>query len=156
VLIKIIKKRIKHNPRRWHEKLSEALWAHRTSRHRVVNVTPFELVYGQEALLPVEIGLQSLRVTRQGSLSAKEYHDLMMDKVDDIHESRFKALEEIEKEKIKIAKAYKKHVIEKSFQVGDLVWKMILPLGTQSAKFDKWSPSWEGPFRVIWVVSGNA
>jgi hypothetical protein len=34
VLIKIIKKRIKDNPRRWHEKLSEALWAHRTSRHR--------------------------------------------------------------------------------------------------------------------------
>jgi hypothetical protein len=33
VLIKIIKKRIKDNPRRWHEKLSEALWAHRTSRH---------------------------------------------------------------------------------------------------------------------------
>jgi hypothetical protein len=32
VLIKIIKKMIKDNPRRWHEKLSEALWAHRTSR----------------------------------------------------------------------------------------------------------------------------
>jgi hypothetical protein len=30
VQIKIIKKRIKDNPRRWHEKLSEALWAHRT------------------------------------------------------------------------------------------------------------------------------
>jgi hypothetical protein len=41
----------------------------------------------------------------------------MMDKIDDIPESQFKALEEIEKEKIKIAKAYNKHVIEKSFQV---------------------------------------
>jgi transposase InsO family protein len=30
VLIKIIKKRIKGNPRKWHEKLSEELWAHRT------------------------------------------------------------------------------------------------------------------------------
>jgi hypothetical protein len=30
----------------------------------------------------------------------------MMDKIDDVPESRFKALEEIEKEKIKIAKAY--------------------------------------------------
>jgi hypothetical protein len=56
-------------------------------------------------VLPVEIVLQSLRVTGHGSLSAKEYHELMMDKVDDVHESRFKALEEIEKEKIKIAKA---------------------------------------------------
>jgi hypothetical protein len=65
-------------------------------------------------------------------------------------------LEEIEKEKVKIAKAYNKRVAEKSFQVGDLVWKMILPLGTRSGKFDKWSLSWEGPFRVIRVVPGNA
>jgi hypothetical protein len=54
----------------------------------------------------------------------------MMDRIDHVPKSRFKALEEIEKEKIKIAKAYNKHVMEKLFQVGDLVWKMILPLGT--------------------------
>jgi hypothetical protein len=46
--------------------------------------------------------------------------------------------------------------VEKSFQVGDLVWKTILPLGNQSGKFGKWSASWEGLFRVIHVVSGNA
>jgi hypothetical protein len=80
----------------------------------------------------------------------------MMDKIDDVHGSRFKALEEIEKEKIKIAKAYNKRVVEKSFQDGDLVWKTILPLGTRSGKFGKWLPSWEGPFRVIRVVPGNA
>jgi hypothetical protein len=106
--------------------------------------------------LPMEIGLHSLRVTGRGSLSAKEYHELMMYKIDDVHESQFKALEEIEKEKIKIAKAYNKRVVGKLFQVGDLVWKMILPLGTQSSKFGKWSPSWEGPFRVIRVVPDNA
>jgi hypothetical protein len=156
VLIKIIKKRIEDNPSRLHEKLSEALWAHRTSRHTATKVTPFELVYGQEVVLPVEVGLQNLKVTGLDSLSAKEYHELMMDKIDDVPESRFKALEEIEKEKVKIAKAYNKRVMENSFQVGDLVWKMILPLGTRSGKFGKWSPSWEGPFRVIQVVPGNA
>jgi transposase InsO family protein len=52
VLIKIIKKRIKENPRRSHEKLLEAMWAHRTSRHRATKVTPFKLLYGQEAVLP--------------------------------------------------------------------------------------------------------
>jgi hypothetical protein len=65
-------------------------------------------------------------------------------------------LEEIERENVKIAKAYNKRVMEKLFQDGDLVWKMILLLGTQSDKFGKWSPSWEGSFRVIWVVPGNA
>jgi hypothetical protein len=135
VLIKIIKKRIKDNPRKWHEKLSKALWVHRTSRHRANKITPFELVYGQEAVLPVEIGLQHLRVTEQDSLSAKEYHKLMMDKIDNVSESQFNALEKMEREKVKIHKAYNKHVVEKSFQVGDLIWKMILPLGSRSGKF---------------------
>jgi hypothetical protein len=92
-------------------------------------------------VLPVEIGLKILRVTRQDSLSAKKYHELMMDKIDVVPESRFKALEEKEREKVKIAKAYNKRVVKKSFQVGDLVWKIILPLGTRSGKFGKWSPS---------------
>jgi hypothetical protein len=107
-------------------------------------------------VLPVEIGLQSLRVTGQGSLLAKGYHELMMDRIDDVPEGWFKALVEIEKEKVKIAKAYNKRVMEKSFHVLDLVWKMILLLGTRSCKFGKWSPSWEGPFRVIRVVPSNA
>jgi hypothetical protein len=86
-LIKIIKKRIEDSPRRWHEMLSEALWAHRTSRHGATKVTPFELVYGQEAVLPVEVRLQNLRVIGQAHLSAKEYNELMMDKIDDAPES---------------------------------------------------------------------
>jgi hypothetical protein len=45
-LIKLIEKKIDNNPRRWHEVLSEALWAHRISRHDATKVTPFELVYG--------------------------------------------------------------------------------------------------------------
>jgi hypothetical protein len=87
------------------------LWAHRTSRHGATKVTPFELVYGQEAVLPVEVSLQNLRITRQDYLSATEYTELMMDRVVEAPESWIKALDEIEKEKVKIAKAYNKHVV---------------------------------------------
>lgn len=41
----------------------------------------------------------------------------------------------------------------KSFQVNDLVWKIILPIGTKDNKFGKWSPSWEGPFQIVIVCS---
>ena len=37
-----------------------------------------------------------------------------------------------------------------------MVWKLILPIGTKSSKFGKWSPTWEGPFRVNICVPGNA
>jgi hypothetical protein len=59
-LIKLIKKKIEENPKRWHEILLEALWAHRISKHSATNVTPFELVYGQEVILTVEVNLDVL------------------------------------------------------------------------------------------------
>jgi transposase InsO family protein len=85
-LIKLIKKKIEDNPRRWHEILSEALWAHRISRHGATRVTPFELVYGQEAILPVEVNLAAYRLAKQSELSAVDYHDLMMNNIDDVIE----------------------------------------------------------------------
>jgi transposase InsO family protein len=45
-IIKLIKKKIEENSKRWHEVLSEALWAHHISKHSATKVTPFELVYG--------------------------------------------------------------------------------------------------------------
>jgi transposase InsO family protein len=58
ILIKLIKKKI------------EDLWAHRISRHGATEVTPFELVYGHETVLPVEVNLDAYRLARQNDLSA--------------------------------------------------------------------------------------
>jgi hypothetical protein len=66
----------------------------------VTGVTPFELGFGQEAMLLVEINLQSLRVDKQNALSVQEHADLMMDNIDEIADNRLKALREIEKEKL--------------------------------------------------------
>jgi hypothetical protein len=99
-LIKLIKKKIEDNLRKWHEVLSEALWTHHISRHGATKVTPFELVYGQEAILPVEVNLVAYRLAKQNELSAVDYHDLMMDNIDEITDKRLQALKEIEKDKI--------------------------------------------------------
>jgi hypothetical protein len=131
-LIKLIKKKIEENPRRWHEVFSEALWAHRISRHNTTKVTPFELVYGQEVMLPVEVNLDAYKLAKQNDLSAIMYHDLMMDNINEVTDMRLKALKEIEKGKARVAKAYNKKVKSKSFQVGELVWKTILPIGLKS------------------------
>jgi hypothetical protein len=45
-LVGQIKKKIEEKLRRWHEARSEALWAHRVSKHSAVKVSPFEFVYG--------------------------------------------------------------------------------------------------------------
>ena len=87
-MIKLIKKKIEENPRRWHEILSEALLAHRISRHGATKVTPFELVYGQEAVLSVEVNLDAYRLAKQNDLFAVDYYDLMMDNIDEVSEKQ--------------------------------------------------------------------
>jgi hypothetical protein len=120
-LIKLIKKKIEENPKRWHKVLSKALWAHCISKHSATKVTPFELLYGQEAILSVELNLDALRIARQNELPAVDYHNLMLDRLDEVSDERMRVLGEIERDKLRVAKAYNKRVKEKSFQVGDLV-----------------------------------
>jgi hypothetical protein len=95
--------------------LSKALWAHRISKHSATKVTPFELVYGQEVVLPVEVNLDALRIARQNELSAIDYHNLMLDRLDEVSDERVKALGEIERDKLRVTKGYNKRVKEKLF-----------------------------------------
>jgi hypothetical protein len=155
-LIKLTKKKIEENPKRWHELLSEALWAHCISKYNATKVTPFELVYEQETILPVEVNLDALRIARQNELSDVDYHNLMLDRLNEVSDERIKALGEIERDKLWVARAYNKRVKEKLFQVGDLVWKTILSIGSKNNKFGKSSPNWEGPYRIEEVILENS
>jgi hypothetical protein len=121
--------------------LSEALWAHRISKHSATKVSSFELVYGHEAVFPVEISLNAVRFARQNDLTVIDYYNSMMDNIDEVTDKRVIALGAIEKDKTMIARAYNKKVKAKTFQVGDLVWKTILTLRNKDRKFGKWSPS---------------
>ena len=104
------------------------MWAHRIPKHHATKVSSFELVYGQEAALPVEISLNAVRFAKQNNLTIGDYYNSMMDNIDEVTDKRVIALGEIEKDKIIVAKAYNKKVKAKSFQVGDLVWKTVLLL----------------------------
>lgn len=57
ILISLIKKHVCQKPRSLHETLDQVLWAYRNSPKGATSVTPFKLVYGHEAILPIEINL---------------------------------------------------------------------------------------------------
>jgi hypothetical protein len=80
----------------------------------------------------------------------------MVDNIDEVTTSVWGGVEEIEKNKMQVARAYNMKVKAKYFQVGDLVWKTIPPIVTKSKKFGKWSPSWEGPYKVVKICSRNS
>ena len=68
-----IQKAIENNPRDWHNILLDVLWAYRTSKRSSTGRTPYALVYGLDAVLPVEIGVKSLRVKNQNDLIGCQY-----------------------------------------------------------------------------------
>jgi hypothetical protein len=72
--ISLIKNKIYDHSKHWHKVLSDALWAHRISEHRVTKVSPFKLVYGQEAVLHVEVRLNVLRFVRHNDLTVDDYY----------------------------------------------------------------------------------
>ncbi|MCO5611254.1 hypothetical protein L7F22_065506 [Adiantum nelumboides] len=72
VLCKIITKHVRDRPQDWDKHLTAALWAYRTSFKVSTQFTPYHLVYGQEALLPIEVELGSLRVLARETTSSKE------------------------------------------------------------------------------------
>ncbi|XP_020081387.1 uncharacterized protein LOC109705035 [Ananas comosus] len=74
IIINLMKRHIGKYPRKCNEKLSEVLWACRTSIKTTTRMTPFQLVYGHEAVIPAEITVPSLRLEKQKDLSADEYY----------------------------------------------------------------------------------
>jgi hypothetical protein len=85
--------------------LFEALWVHKISKRRATKVSPFELVYGQEVVLPVEISLNAISFARQNDLDVGDYFDLMMNNIDEVTNKRLVSLRVIEKDRIIVAKA---------------------------------------------------
>jgi hypothetical protein len=72
----------------------------------------------------------------------------MLDRLDEVSDERVKNLGEIERDKLRVGRAYNRKVKGKSFQVRDLVWKTIFPIRSRSNKF--------GPYRIEEVILGNS
>ena len=60
-LLKIIKARLVGAKGAWPEELPIVLWAYGTIAWTPTRETPFNLTYGIEAVIPIEVGLTNLR-----------------------------------------------------------------------------------------------
>ncbi|GKV30031.1 hypothetical protein SLEP1_g38898 [Rubroshorea leprosula] len=113
-----IKPRLEQHKTKWANELNNVLWAYRTTSRTATGETPYHLAFGTEAVIPIEIGVPSFRVThfdegRNGQLLREN-----LDLLDDVREeARLRTLVY----KQKIANFYNKRVRPRTFKVGDLV-----------------------------------
>lgn len=143
------------NPRSWHEALSQALWAYRTSQRGPTKTTPYALVYGQDAVLPMERAVNTLRIRKQPPIDDPDYKASMLNMLYAVEQTRDEARGAILRNKARMERQYNRRVKSKTFGIGDLVWRAILPIGIKDPDLGKWSPNWEGPFRVYQTLGKN-
>ncbi|GKV50679.1 hypothetical protein SLEP1_g57376 [Rubroshorea leprosula] len=58
-----IRPRLEQHKAKWADELNNVLWAYRTTSRTATSETPYHLAFGTEAVIPVEIGVPSFRVT---------------------------------------------------------------------------------------------
>jgi hypothetical protein len=97
------------------------LWAYRTAYKVTTNATPFQLVYGVEAILPIELEVKSLRIAieeRLGNTESLQHHLMELEKLD---ETRMQALLNMEAIQRRRKSYYDSKLRRKEFKKNDWV-----------------------------------
>ncbi|XP_030936699.1 uncharacterized protein LOC115961954 [Quercus lobata] len=144
-LLKIIKTRLDDAKGAWLEELPNVLWAYRTTARTPTGETPFRLTYGTEAVIPVEMGVTSIR---RGTFSEGLNDDELRLNLDLLDEVRDSASSKMTKYQKKMAEYYNKKVKLRRLDIGDLVLRKTTT-ATKDSTQGKLGPTWEGPYRVI-------
>lgn len=107
----------------WHVQLNPALWAYRTSIRTPTGATPYSLVYGSEAILPLEVEIPSLRVSLKGLIPDEEYRVNRLQELELLDERCQHAYTHLKAYQQRMCRSYNHKVIPRNFKVGDLVLK---------------------------------
>ena len=83
---------------------------------------PFSIVYGCEAVIPLEIQMLSLRVDLATKVTERDNDRLRLQELEALGEKRLQTQQRIELYQARISKAFnKKKIKERVFQIGDLI-----------------------------------
>ena len=120
------------------------LWAYRTTIRTPIGETLFRLTYGNEVVIPAEIGLTSYRVDNHNEGRNDEAIRLQLDLVDEV---RAIAEQRLAQYQNRMAKHYNSRVQHRDFKVGDLILRKVMGT-TRDPTQGKLGPNWEGPYRI--------
>jgi hypothetical protein len=70
--------------------LNEALWTYRMACHGATKVSPYQLVYGHDAILPWDLRSGSRTTSLQDQLLANDYSSMMKEELEDLASNRLR------------------------------------------------------------------
>ena len=138
----------------WAEKLPFVLWGYKTSIRASTEATPYSLVYGSEAVFPIEVEIQSLRVLVETKVLEEDWAKVRYEQLVLIDEKRARAYYHAQGYQKKTVRAFNKKVKPRNLKEGDLVLKVL-----RNETFDprgKMKSTWSGPFIIKKITSRGA
>ncbi|GJZ21063.1 reverse transcriptase domain-containing protein [Tanacetum coccineum] len=143
-LMEGIKTRLEREKAGWVDELPNVLWAHRTSIKQSNGETPFSLTYGNEAVIPAEIGIPTYQIL----IIREEYNEEEMRlNLDLLQERRETTAIREARYKTKMEQYYNKKVRSASFRPGEFVFRRNEANRVEDQ--GKMGPKWEGPYRFV-------
>jgi hypothetical protein len=130
--------------------LSDVLWAYWSSPKTATGFSPFLLVYGTEAIAPVEIAIPTPHVVQgtKNDVDASMCTELRTCDLEALEETRNQALEKTRRYHLKMVGAYGKIVKERIFATGQLVLKAADYVRRGLPSPSKFASNWEGPYMI--------
>ncbi|GJT18357.1 reverse transcriptase domain-containing protein [Tanacetum coccineum] len=113
--------------------------------------TPFSLTYGAEAVIPVEIGMPTLRTAEVDMIKNNEDLEINLDLLKEKREQT--AIQEA-RSKAKMEKYYNTRVRNTSFRPGDFVYRNND--SSHAKDGGKLGPKWEGPYEFTEALGRGA
>lgn len=108
--------------------------------------TPYALVYGVEAVLPLEKQIPSLRIAIQEGLTEEENARLRLEELEALDEKRLEAQQRTECYQACLSRSFNKKVNSRSFQIGGLVLAVRRRIIMTHRTGNKFTSKWDGPY----------
>ncbi|MCO5598377.1 hypothetical protein L7F22_052472 [Adiantum nelumboides] len=153
IIAGIIRKMVESKPKRWDNFLDGAIWAYRTTYRDATQFTPFNLVYGQEALQPIELNIPTINLTSRQEQSIDEaWIDRLLNLVE-LEWKREAAYHCYKKKALQLKDKLNEGIKDKEIKEKSLVLRYNNALDNRfDAKFER---RWEGPFIVKKAFTGG-
>ena len=134
----------------WELKLHSTLWPYRVAYKMTIGTTPFNMVYGLDAILPLEFLVPTLRVAKELEWIGHELSD-RLEELEKLDETRLVVVAGMYALKRRQKQFHDHHILTKEFRVGDLV--LVFTLKEFKAKFTKRG---QGPYVISNLSSSRA
>ena len=153
-MVNIIKKLLEDNKKAWHNKLVHALWANRLTVKKSIGMSPYQLVYGTDAIFPTSLGVPVMKLIQEvqsedDDMTRRIHQTIHLQKTREEVYIRAQQLQE------NIKKLFEKRTKESYFEIGDKVFKWDSRRGDKG-KHGKFDNLWQSPYLIQSTIGNNA